>query len=725
MSDPAQWQQSNAQQLTAALAALRLRLDAHVERIRPVTEPTPPPVVPSPRPARTVGRSVLQRLLAGPTTDPAPAPATPAAPTPPISLPTIDPAVLPPAPPPELPSALTLLTQRLGLSRFERDLLLLCAGMELDTRIAGLCARAQDDPQKPFPTFALALALFDEPVWDVLSPERPLRYFRLIEVHATPTQPLTASPLRADERIVSYLKGLDYLDERLSALCTPLVFDPGAELSSSQEQAVRDLVHRLQLNGPPARLPVIQLLGHDGASKQLVARQTAAQLNRSLFRLPVELLPAAPADLDSLARLWQRESLLLPLALYLDGQELDASAGERVEALARFITRTDGVIFLAVREPISRPETAGAALIDVARPTPAEQQAVWSEALGSAAAGIAEQLAGQFSLNLGNIRLLAEQAQALGGSGTEGTADAAWDLCCAQERPRLDALAQRLEPKVTWDDIVLPAAELGVLHQLAAQVRQRRRVYGEWGFGRKMSRGLSISALFAGASGTGKTMAAEVLASDLRLNLYRIDLSAVVSKYIGETEKNLRRLFDAAEDGGAILFFDEADALFGKRSEVKDSHDRYANIEVNYLLQRIESYRGLAILATNMRSALDGAFLRRLRFIVNFPFPSVADRRRLWEKVFPVSDPVRGLGGVPVENLDHARLARLSLTGGHIHNVALNASFLAAQAGSVVTMPLVLQAARAEFQKLNRPINEAEFRPTPAQAGRPTASVVA
>jgi SpoVK/Ycf46/Vps4 family AAA+-type ATPase len=223
-----------------------------------------------------------------------------------------------------------------------------------------------------------------------------------------------------------------------------------------------------------------------------------------------------------------------------------------------------------------------------------------------------------------------------------------------------------------------------------------------------MSRGFGISALFAGETGTGKTMAAEVIANDLRLNLYRIDLSAVVSKYIGETEKNLRRLFDAAEDGGAILFFDEADALFGKRSEVKDSHDRYANIEINYLLQRMEAYSGLAILATNVKSALDQAFMRRLRFVVNFPFPSVAERKGIWQKVFPPQ--------APVKDLDADRLARLNLTGGNIACVALNAAFNAAQAGVPVTMPLILEAARTELRKLGRVINELEFR-APGKGG--------
>jgi SpoVK/Ycf46/Vps4 family AAA+-type ATPase len=249
---------------------------------------------------------------------------------------------------------------------------------------------------------------------------------------------------------------------------------------------------------------------------------------------------------------------------------------------------------------------------------------------------------------------------------------------------------------------VLPPEEKALLRQIVDQVGQRHRVYETWGFGQRMSRGLGISALFAGESGTGKTLAAEVIAHELQLNLYRIDLSQVVSKYIGETEKNLRRLFDAAEDGGSILFFDEADALFGKRSEVKDSHDRYANIEINYLLQRMDAYRGLAILATNMKSALDTAFMRRLRFVVNFPFPGVPERQRIWARAFPDRADTRAL--------DYERLAYLNLTGGSIQNIAVNAAFLAARADSAITMPLVADAVRGEFRKLDKPINEADLR---------------
>jgi SpoVK/Ycf46/Vps4 family AAA+-type ATPase len=216
-----------------------------------------------------------------------------------------------------------------------------------------------------------------------------------------------------------------------------------------------------------------------------------------------------------------------------------------------------------------------------------------------------------------------------------------------------------------------------------------------------MNRGLGVSALFAGESGTGKTMAAEVIANALNLSLYRIDLSSVVSKYIGETEKNLRKLFDAAEDGGAILFFDEADALYGKRSAVRDSHDRHANLEVNYLLQRIEAFQGLAILATNLKSSLDTALMRRLRFIVTFPLPGRAERLRLWQKAFPAA--------TPLDVLDYERLARLNLTGGNIHTIAINAAFLAARQQSAVQMVHVLNAARAEYRKLERPLNDKVF----------------
>jgi SpoVK/Ycf46/Vps4 family AAA+-type ATPase len=267
---------------------------------------------------------------------------------------------------------------------------------------------------------------------------------------------------------------------------------------------------------------------------------------------------------------------------------------------------------------------------------------------------------------------------------------------------RLQDLAERIEPAATWEQLVLPDESLALLRLLAAQLRHRTTVYERWGFAELGCRGLGISALFTGPSGTGKTMAAEVLSNELRLDLYRIDLSGVVSKYIGETEKNLRRVFDAAEEGGAALFFDEADALFGKRSEVKDSHDRYANIEVNYLLQRMEAYRGVVILATNLKGSLDPAFLRRIRFVVSFPFPDVGQRTQIWQTIFPAATPTQGL--------EPDRLAQLTVTGGNIRNIAINAAFLAAAEDAPIRMSHLLRAARTEFAKLERPLPNEEVR---------------
>jgi SpoVK/Ycf46/Vps4 family AAA+-type ATPase len=224
-------------------------------------------------------------------------------------------------------------------------------------------------------------------------------------------------------------------------------------------------------------------------------------------------------------------------------------------------------------------------------------------------------------------------------------------------------------------------------------------VFHEWGFSEVNARGLGLCALFAGESGTGKTLAAEAIANESGLDLYRIDLATVVSKYIGETEKNLRRLFDAAEASGAVLLFDEADALFGKRSEVKDSHDRYANIEVAYLLQRIEAYRGLAVLTTNMKSALDRAFLRRIRFVVQFPFPDPPARAEIWRRQIPARAPVSGI--------DFSALARLQLAGGNIRSIVLSAAFRAADQGRAIDQELLMDAARSEFAKLERGFTEA------------------
>jgi hypothetical protein len=598
------------------------------------------------------------------------------------------------------PPALILLANRLGLSKFDRYVLALCAALELDTRIAHLCARAQDDPNKPHPTFALAFALFDDPDWNTMSPHAPLRHWRLLEINQPGAQPLTAAALRADERIVNYLKGLNYLDDRLTPLVDPMggQFE-NDQLPPSQQQAVDKIVKRLKNSNGREPVPVVELCGHAAASKRLIAGQVAFSLGLNLQAIALKTLPSQTGDLETFTRLWQRESLLMPLALYIDVN--GAGDAEKIH-LKRFLEHCSGVIFIDKED--SRTESGRHRIsFEIDKPTPEEQEQLWIGALQGKANGQPARLAEQFSFNQNEINRLAKTALNESPQSESTLDENLWQACRIAARAGMEQLAQRIDAKATWDLLVLPPEQKELLRQVTDQVCHRNRVYEDWGFRERMNRGLGISALFAGDSGTGKTMAAEVIANELRLDLFRIDISAVVSKYIGETEKNLRKLFDAAEDSGAILFFDEADALFGKRSEVKDSHDRYANIEINYLLQRMEGYRGLAILATNMKSALDKAFVRRLRFIVDFPFPGAAERKEIWRKVFPANTPIE-------ESLDLSRLAKFNLTGGNIHNVALNAAFLAAQEDDSITMPLLLNAARAEFKKLERPTKESDFR---------------
>lgn len=687
------WQQQNDEYLRKALVWLRLRLAWFIEQSAGAASPVQPE-------SRSAQEKSSRRSSGLDNRQAQPATGTDSVSKKQLARAAEELAVLETV---DQPPALVVLRRNLGLSQFESEVLLLCAAMEFDTRMASLCAQAQDDATRRYPTFALAMALFAEPAWDVLSPERPLRYWRLLEINQPGAQPLTTSALRADERIVNYLKGLNYLDDRLVPLLLPLrSHDRTVDLPPSQRTIVDTMVRQIQNAGSLQAVPVMQLLGPDSPSKQLIAAHTAAVLGLPLYRLPIDVLPSPPSELEQLTRLLMREGVLWPFALYLDAHEVEKGSVHETHgsALHRFLARSNGIFFLDTQD--RRMDTGRLSMaFDIGKPTQAEQHLAWDAVLGPRQNGTAARLAGQFNLNLPTIHQIASTTLASPAMGQRSIPQQLWEACVVDTRPRLDQLAQRIEPKASWEDIVLPEPELQLLRQLAAQVAHRTRVYGDWGFAAKRARGLSINALFAGESGTGKTMAAEVLANDLRLSLYRIDLSAVVSKYIGETEKNLRRLFDAAEDGGAILFFDEADALFGKRSEVKDSHDRYANIEINYLLQRIEAYRGLAILATNRKGALDSAFMRRIRFVVEFRAHGVSERKAIWERVFPRETETAAL--------DFDRLARFNLNGGNINNVAMNAAFLAADAGSPVTMPLIFDAARAEFRKLERPIYEADF----------------
>lgn len=589
------------------------------------------------------------------------------------------------------PSAIDRLVDQFGLSTFERDILLLCAGVEMDSNLAALCANAQNNPQRSHATFSLALAALEEPHWSALSPVRPLRRWRLVEV--TDESSLANARLRIDERVLHFLAGVNYLDTRLEPLLrTQREAATMADAHLEIAQAIFEALH--ERNAP---VPIIQLLGDDRDGQADVAAGVATELGLQLHILRAEDIPTGVQERDAFAVLWQRESALLSSALLIECRDPANAA-----AVTRLAELLGGLLFVASREPLESQRST--LRFTVNKPGAPDQRRLWLQALGS----VAQKLNGSLDGVAAQYRLSAQTILATGSEirtaidTSDAPDEVLWRACRTLGRRQLDDLAQRVEPASRWEDLILPEHQKVVLSQVASHVCNRLKVCDEWGFARKSARGLGLSTLFAGESGTGKTMAAEVLANELHLDLYRIDLSSVVSKYIGETEKNLRRVFDAAEDSGAILLFDEADALFGKRSEVKDSHDRHANIEVSYLLQRMEAYTGLAILTTNLKTSLDTAFQRRLRFVVQFTFPDTEQREAIWRSVFPAATPTHGL--------DYRKLAQLQVAGGHIRNIALNAAFLAADANEPVGMAHLLHAAHGEGAKRERPLNDAETR---------------
>jgi hypothetical protein len=632
-------------------------------------------------------------------------------------------------------SAIDRLSAIFNLTLFERELLLLAAGVEMDSDLADRCAqltgRSGVSAQRGLVTFSLAMSTLSEPHWSALSASAPLRRYRLLTLE--PDRGLTSAGLHIDERVLNYLAGVNRLDTRLDEMLFAKA--PPEWLDEDHFQLASKLLLDFDLDldyeEDGVARPVLHLCGDDALGQESVASMLAHRNGRNLFILRHEDTPASSAELEQFIHLWMRERLLLPAFLLLQwGHE---SPSPQARQLAE---RVPGALMIASRESIRLHRAVESHVVN--KPSPAAQQRLWLDAMRAAAMRAAAmraaafrsavletgalqaaapvestpvapeflgEVAEQFRLSaetIVSIAASAASARVEPGENSSQLKERIWSACRVHSRPRLEGLAEQIVPVSTWDDLVLPDAQKLVLRQIAAQSRNRMTVYENWGFSARGRRGLGLSALFAGPSGTGKTLAAEVLAHELHLDLYRIDLSAVVSKYIGETEKNLRQVFDAAECGGCLLLFDEADALFGKRAEVKDSHDRYANIEVGYLLQRMESFQGLAVLTTNLKSSLDKSFQRRLRFTVDFPFPDMAQRQQIWERVFPAQ--------TPTHELDATRLATLNMTGGNIHNIALNAAFLAADARQPVGMNHILQAAQLEAIKTERPIAEMEVR---------------
>jgi hypothetical protein len=593
-----------------------------------------------------------------------------------------------------------------GLDDFARNVVLLAAYAALEPEASRLIGELQGDPRRTAPTVGLALARVPGAHWSAFGGEAPLRAWGLI--NAGSGEALTGAALELAPPVMFFLLGSPELSEEL-ALSARLI-DPPAGLTPARSRLAAAIAARIV----PGREEIVQLCGPDPAGKQQAAAQAGKTAGQSVYGLNALALPGALNDTARVAQMWRRDLRLTGARLLVDAADL-----AETRPLILFAEMLATPFLIAAPDAISLGRLPSIRL-DMPRPTTAEQMPIWERQLGPLAKklnGSVEKLAGHFAVSPELIQsVVAELNQAIDSSRAKpgarkkaGKPDLdriAWQACRQFARPRMDDLARRVEGSARWEDLILPEAQMRTLRAIAAQVRHRNIVYERWGFAeRSMGRGLGVSALFAGPSGAGKTMAGEVLGAELDLDVYRIDLSAIVSKWIGETEKNLRRVFDAAEEGCAILQFDEADALFGKRSEVKDSHDRHANIEVSYLLQRLEEYRGLSILTTNLRNNIDPAFLRRLRFIVDFAFPEARERIEIWKGIFPRQ--------TPLEGLDFERLGQLSLAGGSIRNIAIAAAFLAAEEETKVGMAQILAAAKTEYEKTGRTMTGAELRGWP------------
>lgn len=608
-----------------------------------------------------------------------------------------------------------------NLTPLETDVLLIALAPEIDRRYERLYSFLQDDVTRRRPGVDLLLNLlgdsFGERVeaWQALTPQSSLLYYELINLFPDPAQrePTFLSHfVKIDSRILHFVLGHDHVDTRISAAVEatrPAITLDDLVISASRRNALR---RNLELN------PIFYFYGTYGSGTRETAQALCGTLGMPLVVTDMARLKAQSADtsvpLEKLMRLVFREARLARGGLLLENwiSILDEHHAAPTWLMNAVIDHPHLVVLSGAEgwEPHAIDRERPILRMDFPVPSFNERVDFWKRYIGSSPLALdVEELSNKFRLTGGQIRDAVRTARDLAAGRSENDVSMA-DLYAgsrAQSNRKLSNLAQKITPRYSWSDIVLPQDRLLQLREMCNQVQHGHRVYDEWGFNGRALNTRGLAALFAGVSGTGKTMSADVIGHELGLELYRIDLSTVVSKYIGETEKNLSSIFDEAAQSNAILFFDEADALFGKRSEVKDSHDRYANIETGYLLQRMESYDGITILATNLRQNLDEAFTRRLDFLIDFPFPEAPDRARIWRVTFPKNAPL-------ATDVDIDELARrYRLAGGNIRNAAMAAAFLAAADGeNSIHLRHVLHAIKREYQKMGKLVGDdllAEF----------------
>lgn len=648
------------------------------------------------------------------------------------------------------------LSELFSLTPFETDVLLIALAPELDERFAKLYAYLQNDLTKKNLSVGLLLDLlcagFEEKIEarEYFSPSAPLLRNTLISLVGDGTDanpPLLSRFVKLDERIAAFLlnsNGTDPKIARFSTLVKPVRSFDDLIVPDNQKSCLLEAVKRRIEED--SRL-MFFFYGPSGTGKKLAAEACCRKLGVNLLLADAGAFPK-DTEVGAL-NLILREALLQKGAVFIEnfdalwrhnqlGQDLDSGlsssdpgygtygpdssgsnlsrsgfSGSGLYGLVRALDSFPGPVFLSAGQ-LWEPGSAlrNNTFISCSFPLPAfaERKQLWKLCLENYENSVGEtdieDLASRFKLSGGQIRDVVSTAQGFAASwGRDKVVIATEDLyraCRNRSSLKLNSLARKINPRRKWKDLVLAAPVKEQLEEICAFVRHKETVYSEWGFDRKLSLGKGLNILFAGPSGTGKTLAAEIIAGEVGLDLYKIDISGIVSKYIGETEKNLKKIFGEAVIGNAILFFDEADALFGKRSEVNDSHDRYANIEVNYLLQQMEEHEGIIILASNYKRNLDDAFLRRLQFAVEFPIPDEASRKEIWAGMFPEKVKIG-------EDVDFNFLSKFKLTGGNIKNIALLSAVLAADGSGVIGMKELLRALKREFQKMGKICTPADF----------------
>jgi len=611
------------------------------------------------------------------------------------------------------------------LSSIDVDILLIGLLPELDSRYQKLYGYLQDDVTKKRATIDLTLKLISSSAEgssafrNSFLPEGRLLGQHLISLYETRSPNCTSlleKVIVIEERIVNYLLGSDEVDNRLSSIVR--LSKPTSTLSelllpSETKERLYNLINgKIQNNGG-----IFYLEGPYGSGKQATAEAVCGELGVPLLLVDVRQLISTDISSTLSSQLILREALLQKAYIYIDHYSFLLANDRNIESYRRNILDGlddyPGIIFLSSQmawEPRGR--LFGKPLVKIELPVPSFsiRKQLWksyiTEYLPVTSDMDIDALANKFNFTQGQIRdaLVLAKNLTLGRKADDRiTIEDLYQACRSQSNQKLSSMARKIRPVFIWEDIILPNDQIMQLREITNQVRQKHIVYDKWKFGKKLSQHIGLNVLFAGPSGTGKTMAAQIIASELSLDLYKIDLATVVSKYIGETEKNLDRIFEEAQDSNAILFFDEADAIFGKRSEVKDSHDRYANIEIAYLLQRMEEYDGIVILATNLRKNLDDAFARRMHFCVEFPLPEERDRYRIWQRVFPAEAPVS-------DDVDLDFMARqFKITGGNIKNIALQSAFLAVSDGGTINIEHLVRATKREYQKIGRLCTESDF----------------